>query len=167
MNPVLRSEVSRRARRFRLPRVVEGIRSVPGRKLGFFVEMRPARDEARAMGPGLTIAVVRLVASAGIAETSGEDRRGTRTWHSFSAGILDGPRQVLALSWFPGAYPRRFRSTTWQGGVVHLKGVGPDNSIVYENDWYFDVFDNNYLRAQTSLGEARLRGNIVSRDMWD
>lgn len=53
------------------------------------------------------------------------------------------------------------------GGVIHLKGVGPDNSIVYENDWYFDVFDNNYLRAQTSLGEARLRGNIVSRDMWD
>jgi hypothetical protein len=53
------------------------------------------------------------------------------------------------------------------GGVVHLKGVGPDNSIVNENDWYFDVFDNNYLWAQTSLGEARLRGNIVSRDMWD
>jgi hypothetical protein len=51
--------------------------------------------------------------------------------------------------------------------AVRLKGVGPDNPIVYDNDWWFDVFDNNYLWAQTSLGRAKLRGNIVSRDMWD
>ena len=50
---------------------------------------------------------------------------------------------------------------------VHLKGVGPDNPILYDNDWWFDVFDNNYLWAQVSLGKADLRGNIVSRDMWD
>ncbi len=52
-------------------------------------------------------------------------------------------------------------------GAVHIKGVGPDNPIIYDNDWWFDVFDNNYLWAQTSLGAANLRGNIVSRDMWD
>jgi len=52
-------------------------------------------------------------------------------------------------------------------GAVHLDGVGPDNPILYDNDWWFDVFDNNYLWAQTSLGHAKLRGNIVSRDMWD
>jgi hypothetical protein len=52
-------------------------------------------------------------------------------------------------------------------GGVHLDGVGPDNPIVYDNDWWFDVFDNNYLWAQASLGTADLRGQIVTRDMWD
>lgn len=51
-------------------------------------------------------------------------------------------------------------------GGVYLKGVGPDSPIIYDNDWWFDVFDNNYLWAQVSLGRANLRGNIVSRDMW-
>ena len=50
---------------------------------------------------------------------------------------------------------------------VQLPGVGPDNPILYDNDWWFDVFDNNYLWAQASLGAADLRGNIVSLDMWD
>jgi hypothetical protein len=52
-------------------------------------------------------------------------------------------------------------------GAVQMKGVGPDNPILYDNDWWFDVFDNDYLWAQASLGRANLRGNIVSRDMWD
>ncbi len=56
---------------------------------------------------------------------------------------------------------------TVSNGAVHLQGVGPNNPIIYDNDWWFDVFDNNYLWAQASLGHARLRGNIVSRDMWD
>lgn len=50
---------------------------------------------------------------------------------------------------------------------VHIKGVGPDNPIIYDNDWWFDVFDNNYLWAQASLGNARLVGNVISRDMWE
>lgn len=29
------------------------------------------------------------------------------------------------------------------------------------------MFDNNYLWSQVSLGNANLRGNIVTRDMWD
>lgn len=52
-------------------------------------------------------------------------------------------------------------------GAVQLEGVGPDNPILYDNDWWFDVFDNNYLWARVSLGRADLRGNIVTRDMWD
>lgn len=52
-------------------------------------------------------------------------------------------------------------------GVVKLSGVGPMNPIVYDNDWWFDVFDNNYLWARASASHANLRGNIVSRDMWD
>lgn len=50
---------------------------------------------------------------------------------------------------------------------VRLRGVGPDSPIVYDNDWWFDVFDKNYLWAQASLGKADLRGNIVTLDMWD
>ncbi len=50
---------------------------------------------------------------------------------------------------------------------VEIEGVGPDSPILYDNDWWFDVFDNNYLWAQASLGQANLRGNIVTRDMWD
>ena len=53
------------------------------------------------------------------------------------------------------------------GGGVRLEGVGPGNPIVYDNDWWFDVFDDNYLWAQASLGRADLRANIVTRDMWD
>jgi hypothetical protein len=50
---------------------------------------------------------------------------------------------------------------------VHLAGVGPDSPIVYDNDWWTDVFDAYYVWVQASLGRADLRGNIVSRDMWD
>jgi len=32
-----------------------------------------------------------------------------------------------------------------ENGAIHLAGVAPDNPIVYDNDWSFDVFDNNYL----------------------
>ncbi len=52
-------------------------------------------------------------------------------------------------------------------GSVRLQSVAPENPILYDNDWWFDVFDNNYLWSQASLGKANLRGNIVSRDMWD
>lgn len=52
-------------------------------------------------------------------------------------------------------------------GAVTIKGVDGSNPIIYDNDWWFDIFDNNYLWAQVSLGRARLVGNIVSRDMWD
>lgn len=52
-------------------------------------------------------------------------------------------------------------------GTLQLAGVSAANPVIYDNDWWFDVFDNNYLWAQASLGNADLRGNIVSRDMWD
>jgi len=47
---------------------------------------------------------------------------------------------------------------TIEEGEVRLQGVGPDNPIIYYN---------NYLWAQVSLDKANLRGNIASRDMWD
>lgn len=44
------------------------------------------------------------------------------------------------------------------GSTVHHGGVGPDNPILYDDD---------YLWAHASLGYAKLRGNILSRNMWD
>lgn len=70
---------------------------------------------------------------------------------------------LFAVSSAPAVIPEH----TVENGTVRLQGVGPDNPILYDNDWWFDVFDNNYLWAQASLGHARLRGNIVTRDMWD
>jgi len=54
-----------------------------------------------------------------------------------------------------------------ENGSVLLSGVSPDNPVIYDNDWWFDIFDDNYLWAQASLGKIDLRANIVSRDMWE
>ena len=48
-----------------------------------------------------------------------------------------------------------------------IQGISPDCPIIYDNDWWKDVPDASYLWAKASLGEADLRGNIVSRDMWE
>lgn len=82
-------------------------------------------------------------------------RLGPRTWLPLASAFLG--LNLLAV------VPEH----TVKNGAVHLKGVGPDNPLIYDNDWWFDVFDNNYLWAQASLGQAKLRGNIVTRDMWD
>ncbi|MDX1961546.1 MAG: hypothetical protein SFX18_00245 [Pirellulales bacterium] len=52
-------------------------------------------------------------------------------------------------------------------GSVRLAGVSPDNPIIYDNDWWKDVPDAVYLWAKVSLGQADLKGNIVTRDMWE
>jgi hypothetical protein len=74
---------------------------------------------------------------------------------------------ILLLGLSAGSLSAGVPEHTVENGAVHVKGVGPDNPILYDNDWWFDVFDNDYLWAQASLGHATLRGNIVSRDMWD
>jgi hypothetical protein len=48
-------------------------------------------------------------------------------------------------------------------GIVRLQGVGPDNPILYDNDFWTDVPDAAYLWAKASRGEAKLVGNIVTR----
>lgn len=57
-------------------------------------------------------------------------------------------------------------SYTVENGA-RIAGCGPSNPMIYDNDWWKDVPDAAYLWAKASLGEASLRGNIVSRDMWD
>lgn len=71
--------------------------------------------------------------------------------------VLIGQRDVLAEA-------PRYRVA--DGGVV-IENVSAECPIIYDNDWWKDVPDAAYLWAKASLGTARLRGNIVSRDMWN
>ena len=50
---------------------------------------------------------------------------------------------------------------------VHLVNVDATCPMIYDNDWWSDTPDKNYLWAKASLSEANLRGNIVTRDLWD
>jgi hypothetical protein len=50
---------------------------------------------------------------------------------------------------------------------LEIEGVGKDNPLIYDNDWWTDTPDKNYLWAKAALGQANLRGSIVTRDMWD
>jgi hypothetical protein len=50
---------------------------------------------------------------------------------------------------------------------VSIVGIDGSNPIIYDNDWWNDVFDSYYIWAQSHLGKANLRGNIISRDMWE
>ncbi len=52
-------------------------------------------------------------------------------------------------------------------GTLQLVGVRAANPVIYDNDWWTDVPDAAYLWAKASLGQCHLRGNIVSRDMYD
>ncbi len=56
---------------------------------------------------------------------------------------------------------------TVENGIIKITGAGPDNPIIYDNDWWKDVPDAAYLWAKVSMGKADLRGNVVTRDMWD
>jgi hypothetical protein len=50
-----------------------------------------------------------------------------------------------------------------ENGIVRLKGVGPDNPVLYDNDFWTDVADAAYLWTKASLGEAKLVGNVITR----
>jgi len=52
---------------------------------------------------------------------------------------------------------------TIEDGGVRLRGVAPDNPIIYDNDFWTDVPDAAYLWAKASLGEARLVANVITR----
>lgn len=50
---------------------------------------------------------------------------------------------------------------------AYLSGMSTDCPVIYDNDWWRDVTDQFYLWAHASLGDVDLRGNVVSRDMWN
>lgn len=50
---------------------------------------------------------------------------------------------------------------------VVLEHVNTECPVIYDNDWWKDVPDAAYLWVKASLGQVNLRGNIVTRDMWN
>jgi hypothetical protein len=48
-----------------------------------------------------------------------------------------------------------------------LDHVSQDCPIIYDNDWWTDVPDAVYLWVKASQNQCSVRGNIVSRDMWE
>ena len=52
---------------------------------------------------------------------------------------------------------------TWE----QARALPKDCPIVYDNDWLKDTTDDEYLFAKASLGEADLRGLILTKDEWD
>ena len=73
---------------------------------------------------------------------------------------------LLMVLILPAAWAEIPQYTVDESGV-HIHGVAPSNPIIYDNDWWTDIFDAYYLWAQADLGNANLKGNIVTRDMWD
>ncbi len=53
-----------------------------------------------------------------------------------------------------------------EDGCLTIPGVGPDNPVIYDNDWWLDIIDATFCAAQHKLGELDLKGFIVTRDMW-
>ena len=49
---------------------------------------------------------------------------------------------------------------------LEIPAVGPDNPVIYDNDWWYDIIDAGFCVAQHKLGNLDLRGLIVTRDMW-
>lgn len=51
-------------------------------------------------------------------------------------------------------------------GCLRIPGVGADNPVIYDNDWWLDVIDATFCAAQHKLDRLDLKGFIVTRDMW-
>jgi len=51
--------------------------------------------------------------------------------------------------------------------LSELQRLPRDCPIIYDNDWLRDVVDDEYLFAKAHLGQANLRGLIVTKDLWD
>ena len=73
---------------------------------------------------------------------------------------------TLLLAATGAAQAARINYKVTENGL-EIEGVGADNPLIYDNDWWFDTPDENYLWAKATLGQANLRGNIVTRDLWD
>ncbi len=48
-----------------------------------------------------------------------------------------------------------------------LQKLPRDCPIIYDNDWLTDTPDDEYLFSKVALGQANLRGIILTKDLWD
>lgn len=51
--------------------------------------------------------------------------------------------------------------------LSELRRLPRNCPIIYDNDWLRDVTDDEYLFAKVHLGQANLKGVIVTKDLWD
>jgi|GEM_PF-5398594 len=48
-----------------------------------------------------------------------------------------------------------------------LRALPRNCPLIYDNDWLRDTPDDEYVLAKARLGEADLRGLMVTKDLWD
>ena len=51
-------------------------------------------------------------------------------------------------------------------GHIELPDMSPANPVIYDNDWFFDVTDIDYVLAKNSVGAVDLQGIVATRDMY-
>ncbi len=51
-------------------------------------------------------------------------------------------------------------------GHIEIPAMSPENPVIYDNDWFFDVTDFDYVLAKNSIGVIDLRGIVATRDMY-
>jgi len=83
--------------------------------------------------------------------------------------LAGGAFGILAISALPGEI---VPDGQWgpqysiENGSLKVPGIGPDNPLIYDNDWWHDIIDAGFAVAQHKLGRLNLKGLIVTRDMW-
>ncbi|GAB4464280.1 MAG: hypothetical protein OHK0029_34020 [Armatimonadaceae bacterium] len=60
-----------------------------------------------------------------------------------------------------------FESTVPALTLEELQRLPRNCPLIYDNDWFRDTPDDDYLMAKAQLGQANLRGFILTKDLWD
>src|SRR3712207_1571782 len=51
--------------------------------------------------------------------------------------------------------------------LAELQRLPRDCPLVYDNDWLKDTNDDEYVFAKAHLGQANLKGIVLTKDLWD
>ena len=70
---------------------------------------------------------------------------------------------LLVLTLLPVAVGLASPPVTWE----ELRRLPQDCPVIYDNDWLTDTNDDEYLLAKAHLGQADLKGFILSKDEWN
>lgn len=76
---------------------------------------------------------------------------------------------VIVLSLLTGTFNTLAKEVNYkltEQGLI-IENIHISCPMIYDNDWWGDTPDKNYLWAKASLGKINLRANIVTRDMWN
>ena len=68
-----------------------------------------------------------------------------------------------AMPWATATVAAAPAPVTWE----ELRRLPKDCPVIYDNDWLRDTNDDEYLLAKAHLGQANLKGYILSKDEWD